>query len=464
MLIVDSKGSALGFADSDVVRQSEIPYSGVKAQIGEVAGVVKNNTSNYTSFDAHDYIGTYGNVENSQWKWFCIYPNSEITSLYMSTYIISLVVTLILAGASIATMVVVSHRAFAPMNDMIAKMELLNAGELDTRFDIKGNNEFSHMSETFNDLIDEVVISEELHRTISEISNNILFEWDFHKEVMYVSDNFLELFDVNIDQSTLLNGKFIDSIMEKEDADKYKQAMNKLFKSKDSTANEYRLVTKQGPSIWVSVRAQCVCDRFGELLRIIGVITNIDAEKKLTLQLSERASYDFLSQLYNRNTFLREFRTELERSATRKIGIVFIDVDDFKLINDRYGHSVGDEIIKYVSSVIKEQTGDTGFAGRFGGDEFIICITNQAAVAGIEKMVTKLIDIFNEGYYSESSDVNIKIKISIGIAKAPEHGRDPETLIAEADEAMYFVKKNGKSNFHVYNPNDSNLVDVMHTM
>ena len=148
-----------------------------------------------------------------------------------------------------------------------------------------------------NDLLDEVFLSEERHRTIAELSDNMLFEWDFHKERMYCSPNMLAKFDIKTEDSTLSNGKFIDSLMNSEDAEKYKRDINQLLKNKNGYSAEYQLKTKSGAVIWVSLRAVCITDRLGEPLRVIGVMTDIDNEKKLELQLSERASYDFLSQL-----------------------------------------------------------------------------------------------------------------------------------------------------------------------
>lgn len=89
-------------------------------------------------------------------------------------------------------------------------------------------------------------------------------------------------------------------------------------------------------------------------------MTDIDNEKKLELQLSERASYDFLSQLYNRNTFIRNLTSEIERRGTKRVAVSFIDVDDFKFINDRYGHTIGDEVIRFVADTIRTKVDDQG--------------------------------------------------------------------------------------------------------
>ena len=252
--------------------------------------------------------------------------------------------------------------------------------------------------------------------------------------------------------------------MSEEYAEIYKRDISVLLKNRTGHSGEYQITTKNGSLLWFSVRALCVTDRLGEPLRVIGVVTDIDSEKKLELQLSERASYDFLSQLYNRSTFERELKSEIERSAHAKVAVLFIDVDDFKFINDRFGHSVGDEVIKYVAGCIKQRVKGSGFAGRFGGDEFVLCITDPKQIEEIESLSLDLIDELYEGYHSELANVSINVKASIGIAFFPEHGDDSDKIVAAADEAMYFVKKNGKANYHIYQPEDSQIADLQHTL
>ena len=124
----------------------------------------------------------------------------------------------------------------------------------------------------------------------------------------------------------------------------------------------------------------------------------------------------------------------------------------------------GIEVIKYVSGCIKQRVKGSGFAGRFGGDEFVLCITDPDQIKEIESLSLDLIDELYEGYHSELANVSINVKASIGIAFYPEHGEDSAKVVAAADEAMYFVKKNGKANYHIYQPEDSQMEDLQHTL
>ena len=359
---------------------------------------------------------------------------------------------------SVGSLVVIG-RFLGNMSGMLKTMtEISDAeGATDIRFKVTNRkSELGEIQTSFNDLLDEVFLSEERHRTIAELSDNMLFEWDFHKERMYCSPNMLAKFDIKTEDSTLSNGKFIDSLMNSEDAEKYKRDINQLLKNKNGYSAEYQLKTKSGAVIWVSLRAVCITDRLGEPLRVIGVMTDIDNEKKLELQLSERASYDFLSQLYNRNTFIRNLTAEIDRRGTKRVAALFIDVDDFKFINDRYGHTIGDEVIRFVADTIRKKVDDRGgFAGRFGGDEFVLCFTNQEDIENIENISMDIINELYQGYDTPDGGMHIDVKASIGVAFCPEHTEDVNELLSFADTAMYFVKKNGKTNYHIYIPEDS---------
>lgn len=459
--VTDGKGTVLGYNGS---ASQKIDSTDLKNIFLSTEKNSENKPINYSTAGKVGCYGRFTGVSGTNWKWVAVFPAGTATSQIIVPAIISIAVMLVLAALCILIGLKVTASIVTPINTMIDNMREIKEGDRDKRFEINTKNELHEMAVLFNGLLDEVCMSEELHKTISDISDNMLFEWDFSKEYMYVSDNFTERFDINPSEAQLANGKFLDKIMTEEYAEQYKRDISTLLKNRTGHSGEYQMLTKNGTVVWFTVRAQCITDRLGEPLRVIGVVTDIDNEKKLELQLSERASYDFLSQLYNRSTFEKELQSEIERNAHAKVGVLFIDVDDFKFINDRFGHSVGDEVIKYVSGCIKQRVKGSGFAGRFGGDEFVLCITDPGQIQDIESLSLDLIDELYSGYHSELANVSINIKASIGIAFSPEHGENGKQVVAAADEAMYFVKKNGKANYHIYQPEDSEMEGLQHTL
>ena len=467
-MIVDKNGVAVNYKQSGSINKE---FAGSALQ-SDIAQFFDTSNSGYSdlknSKDIKSIKGSAGGstyfvglagTDVMNWRWVASADNAAFSQFSTTTNLLGWVVVAASAVVfSIASLLVIG-RFLGNMNGMLKTMTEISEAEASTDIRFKVTNRRSELGEiqtSFNELLDEVFLSEERHRTIAELSDNMLFEWDFHKERMYASKNMLAKFDIDTDSATLSNGKFIDSLMSQDDAEKYKRDMNGLLKNKSGYSAEYQLKTKIGAVIWVSLRAVCITDRLGEPLRVIGVMTDIDNEKKLELQLSERASYDFLSQLYNRNTFIRNLTSEIERRGTKRVAVSFIDVDDFKFINDRYGHTIGDEVIRFVADTIRTKVDDRGgFAGRFGGDEFVLCFTNQDDIANIENISMDIINELYEGYTTADGAMHIDVKASIGVAFCPEHTEDVNELLSFADTAMYFVKKNGKTNYHIYIPEDS---------
>ncbi len=462
MIAFDTDGNIINYNGDMTVTAAD---AGVKQKLDEIFSLTNNvNTTSVKQEVIDGKMGGYtyrsGIIPQiTTWRWAGVVDSSVFGSFAMTTNLICWgVIVVACALASLFAWIIVD-RFTANMSEMLRTMDAISEEEngYDIRFKIKSRrSELGRIKEAFNDMLDEVIMSEERHRTIAELSDNMLFEWDFHKENMYVSPNTLAKFDIDTSAATLSNGRFIDALMRAEDSEKYKRDISQLLRDKNGYSAEYQLTAKSGAVIWISLRAVCITDRLGEPLRVIGVMTDIDNEKKAELQLSERASFDFLSQLYNRNTFTRTLTAELERRNGKKLALLFIDVDDFKFINDRYGHTIGDEVIKYVADTIRVKVDDRGgFAGRFGGDEFVLCFTDQEDIENIENISMDIINELYVGYTTADGGMTINVKASIGIALCPEHSEDVNELLTFSDTAMYFVKKNGKTNYHMYCPEDT---------
>jgi diguanylate cyclase (GGDEF)-like protein len=190
-------------------------------------------------------------------------------------------------------------------------------------------------------------------------------------------------------------------------------------------------------------------DRNENPSKIIGVIVDIDREKKSKMSLMLRASYDSLTQILNRETFIKQVAETIEQTSYRKelSAILFIDLDDFKHYNDTYDHDGGDEVLKFTADSLKEITFERGFAGRFGGDEFVACLTGLTLYQDAGNLAQELIDTMVKGFFCQKAGKVIEVHCSVGIAFLHESGKTAEEVIAAADGAMYNIKKHGKSAF-----------------
>lgn len=164
----------------------------------------------------------------------------------------------------------------------------------------------------------------------------------------------------------------------------------------------------------------------------------------LTGKLRDLANLDELTRLPNRRSLLQWLDLEIERAhhGGYRSGLMFIDLDGFKTINDKLGHQCGDIALVEAAGVIRRATRTTDFAARLGGDEFVIVISHLSNEQELAQIASRVIDQIKRIEHPEMQDM--RIGASIGLAVYPDHGSKVEALINAADEAMYCAKKRGK--------------------
>lgn len=462
IVFVDSAGNALN-VNGGAVRSSEWNMH-VNITPDSLASLGENNR--YALYDQGGFYGTYGRIGESSWIWFSSYPSSAAYIKIMPAALIGLAIFAFFVIIDIIIASQIYRRAVRPIVKVTAAMDEISSGDRQKRLPKFRTMEFQVIADAFNSLLDEFYVSEDVHKTLASLSDGMLFEWDLIEKSLYVSPNFADTFNLDYEHPDLFDPRFLSGFMSDVDIRHFIKDMNALNEGmREYAENEFQVRTGSNAEIWVNIKTRTVTNRSGTVIKIIGIVNDINNKKKSSLQLSQKASYDFLSHLYNRSTFLKELQKLLDLKRTNeKYAVLFIDVDDFKFINDHYGHNVGDEVIKYVSDSIRKCLGKNGIAGRFGGDEFVICITNKESVENCDSFSMQLIDSLYSGYKCENANVTLKINASIGISFAPQHGMNAEKLVGAADEAMYFVKKNGKSNFHIYDPATAPQLDLGNTI
>ncbi|RHW31152.1 EAL domain-containing protein [Neobacillus notoginsengisoli] len=188
---------------------------------------------------------------------------------------------------------------------------------------------------------------------------------------------------------------------------------------------------------------------FGEIRGIYVIIRDISEQSKNVEMIKYMAFHDQLTGLLNRRALLDKLNEQLflpDRNR-KEFALISIDLDRFKYLNDSLGHLVGDEILKKTSSRLLECQNDRCFVYRQGGDEFIILLleTNRKATAFFAQ---RILSMFKRSFYFNSQEYYISP--SIGISMYPSDGRDAETLLKNADEALYRVKERGRAHYQFY--------------
>uniref|UniRef100_UPI0028A0CF59 cyclic di-GMP phosphodiesterase n=1 Tax=Erwinia citreus TaxID=558 RepID=UPI0028A0CF59 len=175
--------------------------------------------------------------------------------------------------------------------------------------------------------------------------------------------------------------------------------------------------------------------------------TDITEERRAQERLRELANTDGITGLPNRNAINNAIAAALAQDMRQQIGIVYLDLDNFKKVNDAYGHMVGDELLKAVSLAILSCLATNQTLARLGGDEFLVLAVG-ATQQDLEAMATRILDRLRQPF--RIGLIEVYTGCSIGIALSPQHGEDRESLIRNADTAMYTAKENGRSKYCVF--------------
>ncbi|MGO4888402.1 diguanylate cyclase domain-containing protein [Anaerobacillus sp. MEB173] len=216
-----------------------------------------------------------------------------------------------------------------------------------------------------------------------------------------------------------------------------------------STRIEYRIFHPKLGEKWVMKLTTPIQSSEGKIEKISGQMVDITKQKQLENELKQMAYYDELTDLPNRKALDRHIQKALARSKrhNHNFTIMFIDLDDFKVVNDTMGHDAGDLLLIEVVNRLNESLREEDLIARIGGDEFIVVLeeTNKVEIEDIAKRIIEKISL---PYMLNEKEANISL--SIGISMYPDDGEDKETLIEHADKAMYYAKFNGKNNFKIY--------------
>lgn len=185
-----------------------------------------------------------------------------------------------------------------------------------------------------------------------------------------------------------------------------------------------------------------IVDENGDVIRYISVFTDITERKNNEMRLAYLASHDTLTSLPNRMHFYDNLNKAIH-SAKRnkhKLAVLFLDLNDFKIVNDTFGHEAGDMLLKEIAIRLKECTREEDTVSRLGGDEFAVVLEELKDSEDAVLITKKIIDKVSEKFSIQNS-VLIP-SVSIGISMYPEHGDDVDTLLNLADKAMYVSKVN----------------------
>ena len=294
----------------------------------------------------------------------------------------------------------------------------------------------------------KAMLEEQKYLIISDISEELPYEYDIAEDVVTFADKFNHIFE---GESIITNPavNMVSSALVSYDT---KNAVEELFHlaklGTEYHSTEFKLNTKNGGYQWYFSTFSTIYDEDGNPIRVVGLLRNIHTQKTEQQKLLTKAETDLMTGLLNKATTESKIKSHLRELNSNSYDVLMlVDIDDFKNINDTYGHLKGDDVIIDIANALMEYTGEFGLAGRLGGDEFCVYLTNlldtKVACEKAELIANKL----REKYPGDNGDC--KVTLSIGIAATNEQ-IPYNVLLENADTALYQAKLNGKNCHYCY--------------
>lgn len=278
-----------------------------------------------------------------------------------------------------------------------------------------------------------------------------IWNWDLKTNEIEFSERFKNIFGDSIlkvqDPASELS-----KLIHPDDLQNVMKLMNDHFKNSTPFQIEFRLKMKNDEFLWVYATAEVIRDAEGDPIRMIGSIRDVSERKSSEEKITYMAYHDVLTGLPNRMYFYDRLTFSIKNANKNghKLAVLLFDLDRFKLINDSYGHPIGDRLLKFVAQQLMDNTPAANTVARLGGDEFIILIPRIIDEEEALSYGNMILEILKVPFVDDS--LEFFITGSLGISIYPNDGEDRDLLIKHADIAMYRAKSVGRNNVKLYDP------------
>lgn len=304
-------------------------------------------------------------------------------------------------------------------------------------------------------LIESLEQEQERYALILEKMDDIIFDADLKEDSVSLSGRFEEVFGWNESRlSKQIASNFLH--IYPDDYSAYEKMEQEIHKGKETVSVQLRLRIKDNSYIWCNITLQCI--RKNEtLVRVVGKITDIDHQKKEQEKLEIMSKEDGLTNLLNKWAFQKGMQLILEKKAEEyyknyKVtgcALLFMDIDNFKKLNDTLGHMIGDKALRDTADILRSSFREEDLIGRFGGDEFFV-FSNNIPIDVFLKKVKQIVELAKRSYFDNIKENMVEISSSIGVAYSEDGRISYNEMIEQADKALYKAKKDGKNCYRFY--------------
>ncbi|HVA05927.1 MAG TPA: EAL domain-containing protein [Acidimicrobiales bacterium] len=212
--------------------------------------------------------------------------------------------------------------------------------------------------------------------------------------------------------------------------------------------DERRYIRPDGATIWASAHVTLICDEANEPSYFFTQLQDITDRRRIESELAHQTLHDTLTGLPNRALLTDRLSHSLAQGRRKDypVGVLFLDLDHFKVVNDSMGHSFGDDLLRLVGERIASTVSHGDTVARFGGDEFVI-VGDDESVPDCERLAKTILDALSRPYIIDDNEINVTASLGIAIA---DSDATPETLLRDADAAMYLAKQRGRGRIELF--------------
>lgn len=296
-------------------------------------------------------------------------------------------------------------------------------------------------------LQEELELEKEKKEIISSLYNDWIYEYNVRDKKVITISGSSSHYQVSKEKTLGQKYLLLDDL-HPEDRTAFVECCRGVYGSKESGYMEARIMVDEEYR-WISLTTKVLRDKTGEIVSVIGKISDINAQKKEELRLQAQAMQDSMTGLLNRAAFQEQSEKLLELAGQmegKTPAMLIVDIDKFKQINDNYGHLYGDTVIVSMADALRTVFGDEAAIGRFGGDEFTVFLLHTDRDQ-LEDKIIKLREVYARDI-AEAEDGH-KVTCSVGASRYGIDGNTVEEMLKSADSALYYIKENGRDGYAI---------------
>jgi diguanylate cyclase (GGDEF)-like protein/PAS domain S-box-containing protein len=329
--------------------------------------------------------------------------------------------------------------------------------------DAQGRDQVLVLGQDITDLVRaqrQVAESEQRLQQVMETTHEGIWDWHLPSQQVIHNRQWYETLQY-AEHEVAATHEAYTALIHPEDRDMVLGRIDDLIKGiSPNFHSEHRLIRKDGKTIWVQDRGRVVeRDPSGQPVRVVGSYSDISFQKDHQHYLERMAHYDTLTGLPNRVLLADRLHQAMVQSKRRglQVAVAYLDLDGFKVINDRHGHSTGDRLLSAIASQFKIMMREGDTIARLGGDEFVAVFVDLLDVQGSVALIERLLAVASRCI--EVDGLMLCVSASIGVSFYPQdEDTDADQLLRQADQAMYNAKLAGKNRYHLFDTEyDRNL-------